>query len=238
MRSGSRGPMMRGMDPGAGRDETARLVALGRDREAARLQVQLARTTPPLEDTLDSTRQLDAILPSLTGLARNVTPDQLDAPTPCAEFTVRGVFAHMIGGGGFFAAQFRGEGPPEAPPEGTDLTGDDPVATFVGAMEALGAAVEQPGALDRTVVAPFGEVSGDFAARYLAFDGTVHAWDIATATGQSFDPPEAVVADVLAFARESFGPEMRVPGVFGPEVAAPAGASTLEQLVAFTGRTP
>jgi len=184
---------------------------------------------------MDSIQQLDTILPALVGLARNVTPDQLDAPSPCTEFTVRGVFNHMIGGGGFFAAQFRGEGPPAAPPEGTDLTGDDPVATFVGAMEALGAAARQPGALDRTVVAPFGEVPGDFAARYLAFDGTVHAWDIATATRQGFAPPEPVVAEVLAFARETIG-EMRASGAFGPAVPVPAGASPLEQLVAFTGR--
>ena len=224
------------MDTTAGRDETSRLVALGRDREAARLHAH-AGSAHLQGEALDSIQQLDVILPVLVDLARNVTPAQLDDPSPCDEFTVRDVFNHMIGGGGFFAAQFRGEGPPDAPPEGTDLAGADPVGTFVGAMESLAAAAKQPGALDRTVVAPFGEVSGDFAARYLAFDGTVHAWDIATATGQSFDLPDDVVVDVLAFAHQAIGPEMRVPGAFGPEVPAPAGASTLEQLVAFTGRS-
>ena len=218
-------------------DETARLVALGRDREAALLHARRhPAPTEPEGATVEVTQQLDAVLPALVGLARSVTPDQLDSPTPCADLTVEGVFAHLIGGAGLFAAQFRGEGPPEPPADGADLTGDDPVATFVGAMEALAAAASEPGALDRTVVAPFGEVTGTFAAQYLAFDGTVHAWDIATATGRTVELPDALVAEVLDFAHEAIGPEMRVPGAFGPEVTPPAGASTLEQLVAFTGR--
>jgi uncharacterized protein (TIGR03086 family) len=219
-------------------DETARLVALGRDREAALLHARPdPETNSPQGATVEVTEQLDVVLPALVGLARTVTPDQLDRPTPCADFTVEGVFSHMIGGAGLFAAQFRGEGPPEPPADGADLTGDDPVATFVGAMEALADAATQPGALDRTVVSPFGEVSGTFAARYLVFDGTVHAWDIATATGQTFIPPDALVVDVLDFAREVIGPEMRVPGAFDPEIVPPADATLLEQLVAFTGRT-
>ncbi len=187
---------------------------------------------------MEVTQQLDIVLPTLVGLARTVTPDQLALPTPCADFTVEGVFAHMIGGAGLFAAQFRGEDPPEPPADGADLTGDDPVAAFVGAMEALAAAAKQPGALAGTVVSPFGEVTGTFAAQYLVFDGTVHAWDIATATGQTFTPSDALVGEVLDFAHEVIGPELRVPGAFGPEVVPPADASILEQLVAFTGRTP
>lgn len=219
-------------------DATARLVALGRDREAARLQAeQRNRATSLGGNTVDTQTQLDAILPALLEVADHITPDQLDAASPCAKFTVRDVLAHMIGGAGFFAAQLRGEGVPEPPPEGADLTGDDPIATFRAAIEAVGAAAAQPGAPARTIVTPFGEMTGEQATRYLAFDGMVHTWDLARATGQVYAPPEPLAADVLAIARQVVTPAMRDGDTFAEANPAPAGASSLEQLIAFTGRS-
>ena len=186
---------------------------------------------------MNSIEQLDVILPALNDVAGKVRTDQMANATPCAEFTVRDVFNHMIGGAGFFAAQFRGEAPPESPPDGTDLAGDDPVTTFTATMDALSDAAKQPGALERTVVSPFGEVPGDVVARFLALDGMVHTWDLATATGQPYDPPEPVVLEVLAFAHQAIAPEMR-GGPFGSEMPVTPDASPLHQLLAFTGRTP
>jgi uncharacterized protein (TIGR03086 family) len=185
---------------------------------------------------VDTQEQLEAILPSLADIARHITPDQMGNPSPCAAFDVRGVMSHMIGGAGFFAAQFRGEPVPTPPAPGTDLTGDDPAATFVAAMDDLLAATRAPGAYERTVVAPFGEVPGAMVARFLTLDGMVHAYDLATATGQSYSPPDDLVAEVLAFAEQAIAPEMRDGDTFAAAVTAPADASTLEQLVAFTGR--
>jgi uncharacterized protein (TIGR03086 family) len=235
---------MASMDGTSRHDETSRLIAIGRDRDAANLHMDrhveaVGKPSEPhteLEATLDSIEQLDVILPALNDVARNVRPDQMTNATPCSDFTVRDVFNHMIGGAGFFAAQFRGEAPPEAPPDGTDLTGNDPVATFTDAIHALAEAAKQPGALERTVVSPFGEVPGDVVARFLALDGMVHTWDLATATGQTYDPPEPVVVEVLAFARQAIAPEMR-GGPFGSEVPTPSDATRLQELVAFTGRT-
>ena len=182
------------------------------------------------------TEQLDVVLPSLVDLAGTISSDQLGDPTPCAAFDVRGVLNHMIGGAGFFAAQFRGEPVPMPPAPGTDLGGDDPAASFVAAMVALHAAVAAPGALDRTVVAPFGEVPGEVAARFLALDGLVHGYDLATATGQAYAPPESLVDEVRAFAAQAIAPEMRDGDTFAAAVEPPADASSLVRLVAFTGR--
>lgn len=184
---------------------------------------------------MDSIEQLDMILAALNDVARNVRPDQMPNTTPCAAFTVQDVFNHMIGGASFFAAQFRGQIPPDAPTDGADLSGDDTVATFTATMDALADAAKQPGALERTIVSPFGEVPGEVAAHFLALDGMVHTWDLATATGQTYDPPEPVVVEVLAFAHHAITPGMR-GGAFGVEVPVPAGATPLQQLVAFTGR--
>ena len=38
---------------------------------------------------------------------------------------------------------------------------------------------------------PFGEVPGAVFARFVVFDGLVHGWDLATATGQTYAPADA-----------------------------------------------
>jgi hypothetical protein len=67
-------------------------------------------------------------------------------------------------------------------------------------------------------------------------DGLVHGWDIATATDQSYDPAEELVAAVDAFTRQALGDDMRDGDTFAAAVEPPAGASKLVGLVAFTGR--
>ena len=179
---------------------------------------------------MDPRTQLDEIMPLVGKLVASLDDAQLDAPTPCDSFAVRNILEHMVGGATTFAAVFRGE-PPSAPAETTDL-----VAAFPVAMAELRAAVDTPGALDRPVAAPFGEIPGEAFARFVAMDGRVHGWDISTATGQAYDPPAAVVADVDAFARQAISDDMRDGGMFAAAVEPRAGASKLAQLIAFTGR--
>lgn len=185
---------------------------------------------------METTEQLDVVLPALAGIASRIAPGQMTNPTPCARFTVRDLFDHMIGGAGFFAAQFRGEPVPEPPAPGADLTGVDPAATLRAALDELAQAVKVPGALERSIVAPFGEVPGAVVAQFLVLDGMVHTWDLARATGQRYDPPDELTGEVLAFARAAIAPAMRDGDTFAAEVSAPDGATNLEKLVAFTGR--
>lgn len=178
---------------------------------------------------MDPCTQLDTILPSLSDLVASLDDSQLDAPTPCAKFAVRDVLEHMVGGATVFAAAFRGATPPE-PAHG------DVVAAFPVAMAELGDAVRSPGALDRTIQAPFGEVPGEAFARFVALDGLVHGWDIATATGRAYDPPAALVEEVEAFARQAISDDMRDGDTFAAATTPPPDASSLVRLVAFTGR--
>lgn len=179
---------------------------------------------------MDPRQQLDEILPLLNELVAPLDDTQLDAPTSCANFAVRDVLEHMIGGATTFAAAFRGEAP-AAPAEATDLVG-----AFPAAMAELRSAVHSPGALERTIAAPFGDVPGDTFARFVAMDGLVHGGDIATATSQPYDPPAGVVAEVDTFTRQAISEEMRDGDTFAAAVDPPVGASPLVALVAFTGR--
>ena len=212
--------------------ELTRLIQHGRDREAAELALRRLHPPTPAQEgtTMDPRDQLREILPLVCRLVAPLDEAQLASSTPCAGFTVQGVLEHMIGGARQFAAAFRGEAPATAEPP-TDLK-----AAFPGAMQDLESAISAPGALERTIAAPFGEVSGETFARFVAMDGLVHGWDIATATGQSYDPPADVVAEVDAFTRAALSDDLRDGDTVASAVEPPAGASPLEQLVAFTGR--
>ncbi len=180
---------------------------------------------------MDPCTQLDQILPMLDELVASLDGDQLDSPTACTNFAVRNILEHMIGGATTFASAFRGQAPSVAFEPPADL-----VAAFPLAMAELRSAVHSPGALERTIAAPFGEVPGETFARFVAMDGIVHGWDIATATGQHYDPPADVVAAVTAFTQEAISDDMRDGDTFAVAVEAPAGASPIVKLAALTGR--
>ena len=172
--------------------------------------------------------QLDEVGTLLGKVVSAIAPDQLDNATPCAQYAVRDVLDHMIGGATMFAAAFTGD-PPAAIPSG------DQLANFGPTLGALVAAVNGDGALDRTVEAPFGPVPGDVFARFIALDGLVHGWDMATATGQPYAPSDELVADVTAFASGALDP-LRDGDTFADATEAPADASPIERLAALTGR--
>ena len=177
---------------------------------------------------MDVLRQLDEVEALIGGVVDGITADDLDNPTPCAEFAVRGVLEHMIGGAAAFTAAFRGTEP--AVPNTGDLLGG-----FGPAMRALFDAMRAPGALDRTIEAPFGAVPGATFARFVALDGLVHGWDLTTATGQAYEPSDALVAEVESFARETLDP-LRDGETFAPAVEPPPSATPVERLAALTGR--
>lgn len=177
---------------------------------------------------MDPIAQLEQLGPHLGGVVAGITPDQLDNPTPCDEFTVRGVLEHMIAGGTAFAAAYRGEEPKE--PDLSDLLGH-----FADMMGDLAGAISAPGALDQTVQAPFGPVPGETFARFVVLDGLVHGWDMARATGQPYAPPDELVAAAEAFARHALDP-LRDGQTFAEATEPAAAASPIERLAAYTGR--
>ena len=178
--------------------------------------------------------QLETIVPSLNGLVERMWHGQLEYASPCSEFTVHDLVNHMIVGGGTFAPMFRGEPVPEI--TAPVVYGWVPAQEFVDTMNDLVAAVKSPGAMDRTIQSPVGEMDGATFCRFVALDGLVHGWDLATALGVEWDPPADVVSAVDSFARAAINDDVRASGAFAAEVAVSADASALDRLVAFTGR--
>ena len=206
----------------------AELIELGRDREAAVLAELGDDLSRIPGGQMDAHSQLAELSPLLMGVVGGISPDQLDNPTPCAKFTVRGVLEHMIGGATVFAAGFRAVEP--GTPDTTDV-----LAAFGRALSELAASINSDGAFERTIQAPFGTTPGASFARYVVLDGLVHGWDLAMATGQAYEPSDALVGAVEAYAREAV-PPMRDGDTFAEAVSPAASASPIERLAAFTGR--
>lgn len=103
-------------------------------------------------------------------------------------------------------------------------------------MDDLFDAVRSDGAMERVVDSPLGTMSGEVFARLVALDALVHGWDIATGADLSYEVPTEVVAAVDSFARGAIGADTRDGAKFAQPTTPPAGASALEQLVAFSGR--
>jgi uncharacterized protein (TIGR03086 family) len=188
---------------------------------------------------MEPIEQLDRVVPTLGDLVKAVRSDQLDNPTPCTDFTVRDLLGHFIGNLDRLTDAFAGEPVTDLTPR-PEMLGDDPGKTYDAVTGEFAAAVRRPGAMD-TIISlppPFGDVPAPVIVAFVAFDFIVHSWDLATATGQTYTPPDDLVDAADDFARQVIAPPMRVPGVFGAEVDPPAGATALERLLAFSGRRP
>ena len=181
------------------------------------------------------TEHLSYILPAVSSVVDRIQVMQMNDPTPCARFTVHDILDHMMVLGGTFAYWFRGEEAPEPKPSG--VYGWVPAKEFRGVMDDLLAAVTAPGAMERPIEAPVGTMSGEEFARLVAFDGLVHGWDLATATGQRFELPPAVVDAVDSFARQALSEDMRDGDTFKDPTDAGPDASPIERIAAFSGRS-
>lgn len=183
---------------------------------------------------MEPTEQLSHILPAVSTVVDRIRQHQLDDPTPCDQFTVHDVIDHMIVLGGTLAYLFRGEQPPEINAPG--VYGWVPAAEFRETMDDLLDAVNTPGAMDRTIESPMGPMQGSTFARFVAFDGLVHGWDLASSTGRKYELPPALIAEVEAFAREAITDDLRDGDTFKDAKSAPPDATPIERLAAFSGR--
>ncbi len=65
----------------------------------------------------------------------------------------------------------------------------------------------------------------------------LHGWDLAAATGQSFDLPEGTDPGLYGFI-SALASESGIPGLFGPEVSVLSDAPPFDHMLAVSGRDP
>jgi uncharacterized protein (TIGR03086 family) len=170
-----------------------------------------------------------------------VTQDQLDLPTPCTEYDVRTLIAHITGG--LTRTALVGEGDPEAlarPSMAEGVPDDGWPAAYRAAAARAAAAWANDAKLDTLFEVPWGKVPGRIALSGYIQEVLAHGWDLAKATGQPTEGDPELATWALAISRRILPPEIRgqegVP--FGPVVDAPANAGPYTQLATWLGRHP
>jgi uncharacterized protein (TIGR03086 family) len=177
-------------------------------------------TEPGIDAVLEAA--LDQMLLTIEG----TRPDQLALPTPCTDWDVRTLLNHIVGGPAVFVGILSGARADWNAPQ-PDVLGDDPAAAFRSARQTLEGAFQD-----------YPEKAGPTKS-YIVGETTIHAWDLAEATGQTGRLDPGLAETALALLRERLTPEMRASSTaFGPEVPVAADAPAYERLAGFLGRQP
>jgi uncharacterized protein (TIGR03086 family) len=183
-------------------------------------------------DPLDA---LDRSFATTRTVVAQVRPEHLSLPTPCSEWDVRALLAHMLGSiDALGAAAARSPAEPPA-----REVSDDVLEAYDDATAAAMATWREPGALDGEVTLPIGiTMPAAVAAGVSTADCIVHGWDLQRALGGDLELDTELADHVLGVSSGIVTPEFRGPNTFGPEVTVGADASPTDRLVAFLGRQP
>lgn len=189
--------------------------------------------------------RLDAVAVRATvAVAVTVAEADLSRATPCAEWTLADLLAHMTVQHEGFAAAARGNGADlshwQPRPFGT---AEALVAAYAAAADQVIEAFTADGVADRLFDLPEISFPGPFPARQgIAFhlvDYVAHGWDLARSLGLGYELEPDVLDTALLIARFVPDGEYRLgPGAaFGPPVNA-IPVTPLFQILTLLGRHP
>jgi uncharacterized protein (TIGR03086 family) len=183
---------------------------------------------------------LTTSLQLLREVADRVTTDQLDNPTPCAEWTVTQVLFHAAGDQHGWASCVATSPLPSwdpfAPPTTLDGNPGDLIGPAVQAATTAWATVDSDVESVRTPLPPFPTMPPELAAGACALDAAIHAWDIAVATGQSSPLTEVLAAQLGPAARATVEPLRGF--AYAPATSEQPGDGAVANLLRYLGRDP
>ncbi|OBK81263.1 TIGR03086 family protein [Mycolicibacter heraklionensis] len=171
----------------------------------------------------------EAALAVLAQVLHHISSDELTKPTPCSEFDVAQLTEHLLNSirvlGGAAGAVFADSDTAESP-ERQVIAAARPALDAWHGRGLQGSVAIGPNELPATMVVGI-----------LSLEFLVHAWDYATATGRTVQVAEPLAEYVLSLAHAIITPAGRVRAGFDDPVDVPDSASSLQKLIAFTGRS-
>lgn len=179
----------------------------------------------------------------LTRLLAGIGDDQLATRTPCTESTLGDLVDHVGGLSLAFTAAANkdaGSATAQGPSADASRLGGDWRTRIPDQLAALAEAWCKPDAWEGMTRAGGLDLPSQVAGIVALDEVVVHGWDIARATGQSYDPDPQTLEACLQFVLPMSAPEQQAgrEGLFGPVVDVPADASLLDRLIGLTGRDP
>ncbi|MET9666315.1 TIGR03086 family metal-binding protein [Streptomyces sp. NPDC006475] len=195
---------------------------------------------------MDSTAQTSApdLRPAADAVAwliAGISDERLGDPTPCPEYAVRELLAHVV----LLSTAFRDAarkdlGPLTAssPGDSRPVLGDDWRDVLPRRLDELADAWTVPEAWEGDTQAGGITFPAAIAGRVALNELVVHGWDLAQSTGQKYACDEASLRESYAMMRPAPGDEEARGDAFGPVVDVPAEAPLLDQVIGFSGRRP
>jgi uncharacterized protein (TIGR03086 family) len=176
-------------------------------------------------------------------IVNQVAPQQLGAATPCTEWDLGQLLAHMTGQNHGFAAAARGERNDASvfAPQPVD---DDPAGRHAASAADLAAAFAEDGVELRELWLPEVRDGGPFPAQtaigFHLVDSVAHAWDVARAIDVpvSFDDEVLDAALIISLAIPDGPVRLRPGAAFGPGIGIGGQAPTLDRVLGLLGRSP
>lgn len=185
---------------------------------------------------VDPRPQLSAALDQLQHQIDAIGPDDRERPTPCAEYNVRTLLAHIVAVLRKLELVGRDGDMTQVPDPATDL-GDDGENEFRRARGDFERTWADDSTLDESRTLPWGTMTGRELLDAYAHEFTVHAWDLSRVTGNSTDLDPALAEAALDWYSRNVPAKDRVEGgPFAPAVPVSSDADAYTRLAAFVGR--
>lgn len=168
----------------------------------------------------------------------HVAPAQFDGPTPCTEWDVRTLLNHLIVWTSYsLAARAEGRSVDQELIDRDFAADPGFAADYRAQLDRALAAWSDPATWDRSLdVMGSPTPAADVAALNIA-EMVLHGWDLAAATGQAYTVSEPAAAAALR-AVEANADLFRQYKGFAEPVEVPPTASTLDRVLALSGRDP
>lgn len=186
--------------------------------------------------TPDPRPHLSAALDQAEHQINAVRNADLGLPTPCAEYDLRTLLAHLVAVLRKLTSLGNGEGTTDVRDPADDHT-DDWGDTFRSARADLEQVWAPDSALGTSYTLPWATLTGHELLEAYTHEFTVHAWDLARVTGRGDDlDPVLAEAALDWFTRNLTAEDRGAGGPFAPAVAVAADADVYLRLAAYVGR--
>ena len=167
---------------------------------------------------------------------RDVDGEEWVAPTPCADWDVRTVVAHVVVGDAQLPLLVNGEAVALVEEFDPSVLGNNPLAAWRGTALAAIRAFAKPGALAERYAHPIGHITGRRIIGFRITDSLVHAWDIARARHLDVRLDPEIAEYCLDF-WQPLASGLPGSGHFAPATMPPDGADPGQRLLSLLGRT-
>ena len=181
--------------------------------------------------------QLERALSEVGSRVEQVRDDQWADPTPCREWDVRRLVAHLVDEVRWLPYLLDGGTAADGAERfSDDPLGDDPKSAWRDRSASAVTAVTADRALDRTVGLSYGETAARDYVWELTCDLAVHAWDLARAIGADERLDPELVRRIHVSLDQGNEPLGSVPGLFDPPVPVPPHADLQTRVLGRYGR--